>query len=445
MKSSTNKWLSPPECVKGMTQLDKNMFNKTICVPFIQINDNHLENALKCVKPFLLKLNNFNPIETNSEDNNKRIILLNPELISTIDDIVKDDENKRRILEDLCEVYEINFKDIVLTYDNFSYHSIFNAVLPSEEASVSSYSMIGHILHLNLREHVFPYKKFIGDVFLDKIKRAQIVVNKLTTIQNEFRNFQMEVLAKRDQQIETIVKTKESGVEFEFDFAEVYWNPRLSTEHERVIHKLQSNVDILYDVFAGVGPFAIPVAKRKKCEVIANDLNPECYKWLSHNCKLNKVESLVKVYNMDGRDFILNVIREDLINRMKNFDGIEMNRKYHIVMNLPALAFQFLDAFKGLLDFDVESIEHKIIPLVHCYCFVKEQNLDKDANEEPIDFDKVVKEMAQQVLGHEITSFEEIVNIRKVAPNKHMFRFSFYIPEDVLYNKFNAKKRQRIE
>jgi hypothetical protein len=132
MKSSTNEWLSPPECVKGMTQLDKKMFNKTICVPFIQINDNHLENALKCVKPFLLKLKDFNPIETNSEDNNKRIILLNPELISTIDDIIKDNENKKRILEDLCEVHEINFKDIVLTYDNYGYHSIFNAVLPSE-------------------------------------------------------------------------------------------------------------------------------------------------------------------------------------------------------------------------------------------------------------------------------------------------------------------------
>ena len=42
------------------------------------------------------------------------------------------------------------------------------------------------------------------------------------------------------------------------------------------------------DVFAGVGPFAIPAAKNG-CAVFANDLNPDSVKWLRHNVNSNNV------------------------------------------------------------------------------------------------------------------------------------------------------------
>lgn len=43
------------------------------------------------------------------------------------------------------------------------------------------------------------------------------------------------------------------------------------------------------DMFAGVGPFAIPAAKQIKCKVYANDLNPRSFHYLQQNMKLNKV------------------------------------------------------------------------------------------------------------------------------------------------------------
>lgn len=66
-----------------------------------------------------------------------------------------------------------------------------------------------------------------------------------------------------------------------------------ATEHQRLVEVVKHG-DMLYDVFAGVGPFAIPAAK-KGCMVFANDLNPESFHWLKYNVGLNKVAEKVPV------------------------------------------------------------------------------------------------------------------------------------------------------
>ena len=67
----------------------------------------------------------------------------------------------------------------------------------------------------------------------------------------------------------------------------MYWNSRLHHEHERLIEKFKPD-DVIADVFAGVGPFAVP-AGRKGCGVLANDLNPCSYQYLTANISENKV------------------------------------------------------------------------------------------------------------------------------------------------------------
>ncbi len=59
----------------------------------------------------------------------------------------------------------------------------------------TSYSRVGHIVHLNLRDHLLPHKTLIGAVLLDKLHRVRTVVNKSSTIDSTYRNFAMEVLA----------------------------------------------------------------------------------------------------------------------------------------------------------------------------------------------------------------------------------------------------------
>lgn len=67
----------------------------------------------------------------------------------------------------------------------------------------------------------------------------------------------------------------------------MYWNSRLGTEHDRIVQMFKPDA-VVADVFAGVGPFALPAGK-KGCAVLANDLNPESYKYLVQNIKNNNV------------------------------------------------------------------------------------------------------------------------------------------------------------
>jgi len=60
-----------------------------------------------------------------------------------------------------------------------------------------------------------------------------------------------------------VVSVRENGAKFMFDFSKVYWNPRLVTEHQKIVDLLKVG-DVLFDVFAGVGPFSVPAALKAK-------------------------------------------------------------------------------------------------------------------------------------------------------------------------------------
>lgn len=80
---------------------------------------------------------------------------------------------------------------------------------------------------------------------------------------------------------------RESECKFTFDFSKVYWNSRLGHEHERLVDQFRPG-QVIADVMAGVGPFAVPAAK-KRCLVLGNDLNPESTRWMEKNRVDNRV------------------------------------------------------------------------------------------------------------------------------------------------------------
>lgn len=149
------------------------------------------------------------------------------------------------------------------------------------------------------------------------------------------------------------------------------------------------------DMFAGVGPFALPAAKQIGCVTYANDLNPNSYKSLVHNIKLNKIKpGLVYPYNMDGRAFVRHLVKEH----------IKFTR---VVMNLPGEAVEFLDVFGDLI-----REGWRETPLIHCYSFSR-------ALDDPL---TDLVERAKKALGDGVhVETVDIYDVRNVAPQKRMY------------------------
>ncbi|XP_044517952.1 tRNA (guanine(37)-N1)-methyltransferase [Gracilinanus agilis] len=402
---------SPPSQVRGMTKLDRTAFKKIITIPVLKVRKEMVNKLVRSLKKAMLQRPGIKRVIDDPKDEGNKLVMLDPYKIISDDSF---EESERLLLKELNVNPKISSYSLELTYENFKTEEILRAVLPEGQDVTSGFSRIGHIAHLNLRDHQLPFKQLIGQVIIDKNQGITSAVNKINTIDNIYRNFQMEVLCGEENMI---TKVRENNYAYEFDFSKVYWNPRLSTEHNRITELLKPG-DVLFDVFAGVGPFAIPVAK-KDCTVFANDLNPESYKWLLHNCKLNKVDQKVKVFNMDGKDFLQGPVREEL---MKLVEQPSKERKpfVHIVMNLPAMAVEFLSIFQCLLSGQSKSSE--LLPKVHCYSFSKADDPAKD-----------VQQRAETLLGVSLKGCSSVHLVRNVAPNKEMVCLTFQVPASVLY------------
>lgn len=227
-------------------------------------------------------------------------------------------------------------------------------------------------------------------------------MNKTDTITNQFRVFPMELIAGVD---DTNVEVSESGCRFRFDYARVYWNSKLQAEHKRLVQIIQKRPKaIVADMFAGVGPFSIPLAK-SHATVYANDLNPDSYKYLVENARANKISPQRHIAsNLDGRQFLADLVKKGV-------------RPTDVIMNLPASATDFLDLFKGLyLDTDTKTT----LPTVHCYTFEMEENAETS-----------LLQRVEAMLGVTLPEKMIIYNVRNVAPKKHMYCLSFSLPESI--------------
>ncbi|PWN48814.1 hypothetical protein IE53DRAFT_346873 [Violaceomyces palustris] len=256
-----------------------------------------------------------------SGDPNLRSLVLNIESSSAKREVVEGGDSGDLVLpsaisEVLKEDPEIRLEDheVKIDYSSFSGDQILSTILPDrlqeKEGVPSGFTIVGHIAHLNLIEEWLPYRYVVGQVILEKNgTNIQTVVNKLDSIDTQFRFFKMELLAgKPDYQ----ARVSESDCNFSFDFRTVYWNSRLHSEHARLVRTFRP-YQVVSDVMAGVGPFALPACK-KGVWVLANDLNPKSYESLLENARSNHVlmreekgpqgDGGMLAFCEDGREFI---------------------------------------------------------------------------------------------------------------------------------------------
>lgn len=427
--------LSPPKQVEGMKVLDRSKFKKRCKIPGIKIPHKSVRFVSKKMKSSMLKmpkLKSIAELDDDDEDNKShKLLLLNPENYMSVHNF--SDDQKQIFKENEVDIDSFHQYDFELCYDNWTAPEVLRAVIPDPTVSVSGFSIIGHIAHLNLKKEAMEYKNIIGEVLIDKNPVIKTVVNKTNEIDNTFRNFKMELLAGENNMV---TQARENGFTYQFDFSKVYWNPRLSTEHQRVITEINKG-DVIYDVFAGVGPFAIPAAKMKKAVVYANDLNPNSYESLCKNIDLNKVKTEIKCSNLDGREFIRSVVKPDLLQRWTTCKETETETNFKVVMNLPALAIEFTDAFQSLFeDIDEENkpTSKNLLPYLYVYCFTKSEAPEAD-----------VKQRIETSIGSALPDSHIIRYVRNVAPNKDMLCICFHMPEEVMFRKKVVNDENPVE
>ena len=161
-----------------------------------------------------------------------------------------------------------------------------------------------------------------------------------------------------------------------------------------------------------LGPFAVPLSSVYGVKVHANDLNPVSYKYLLENQVLNKCGDYLKAYNLDGRAFVRKLEEESIV-------------YHHAIMNLPAIAVEFLDVFRGWKP-PISNSSH--LPIIHVHCFIKFQTVE--------DMENTALKRCENALGCPLNRQRDLIKIhivRDVAPNKNMLCVSFKLPEEVKY------------
>ena len=210
----------------------------------------------------------------------------------------------------------------------------------------TSFDIIGDIVILEIPENLKDQKQIIGEAALNFTKRKSIFMKK-SAIEGITRTRQLEHIAG-DKALETI--HKEHGARFKLDVSKVYFSPRLATERKRIAKQVKDKETIL-DMFAGIGPFSIIIAKEKNVDITAADINKSAIEYMEENIKLNKLKGRITPVLGD----VNQIAKED----QKFSNSLNMadekfqknNTKFdRIIMNLPGTAKDFLDLAISLIN-----------------------------------------------------------------------------------------------
>jgi tRNA (guanine37-N1)-methyltransferase len=213
-----------------------------------------------------------------------------------------------------------------------------------------SIDFVGDIAILELPKELEQYGTIIGQAVLKMNKNVHTVLAKAGIINGTYRLRNYLFLAGQPK---TDTVHTEYGCRYHVNLATAYFSPRLSYEHSRVASKVKQKETII-DLFAGVGPFSILIAKtHPDAQVHAVDLNPQAIQQLKQNIRLNRLTGKVHPHLGDARN-IINTKLKGTADR--------------VIMNLPEKAIDYLDTACQALKPEGGTL--------HFYCFTnKTDNL----------------------------------------------------------------------
>ena len=412
------------------------------------------------------------------------------------------------------------------TWDDFFVHSF-------EQVGHIAHLNLPSAFHDEDSQVLKDAKFIIGCMILDHHPHLSIVINKTKNIESEFREMAIEILAVRppmassserpadtfyfiaeqdknstispilykslaydatnkfdDESLErsyytqvlpenspifTVRDIKHNDCIFSFSIFHCFFNKRLEEEHRKLkTLVLDKNCleDVVFDVFAGVGPISVPLAKKrvarctdlvkKRCKegkvalVHANDLNPMCHRYLAENGVRNKLavlessktsrsvkmprispseataelskgslyidienchgKPLMHAWNMDGLEFIEQSLE---LWKAQPESSLESPRFCHFFMNLPGSAAEsFLTPFGTAMESvqfykeaECWSPEANDGIIVHCHTFAT----NAKANSGTVALEKVYAGLVKLPIERNV-SYDEFIADYLIQP-----------------------------
>lgn len=228
-----------------------------------------------------------------------------------------------------------------------------------------SWDVIGDILIFELPRgrgtELASHVKAIGEGFMKLIPSVNTVYQKIGEVSGTHR---LRNLVRVAGEAKSTTIHRENGCEFFVDVERVFFSPRLASERTRVTADICAAPAPVLDLFSGVGPFSVLIAKSCQVPVLSVDINPRALQLLEKNITLNAVEDYITPVLGDARD--LSQLLSDL---PRAFESDFL----YCVMNLPERATSFLPSVSRALE--------SRSALIYLYSFAEAPNPEDSAME----------------------------------------------------------------
>ncbi|MHA1881927.1 MAG: class I SAM-dependent methyltransferase [Candidatus Thorarchaeota archaeon] len=246
-----------------------------------------------------------------------------------------------------------------------------------------AYDLVGDIAILEIPDELSQHRFTIGEAFQTVHSNFETVLGKKGAISGTTRTRQYELLSGTDK---TDTIHIEYGCRIAVDLARAYFSPRLLEEHNQVSLQVKDG-EIILDLFTGVGPFAIHIAKNHDATIVAVDINPDAIELLQKSMTLNKLQGKIEPIVSDAHEFS------------------EKSKPYtfdRVIMNHPSGAFEFVgDACRMLRPGGI----------MHYYDFIGGENPESELTE------KITSLI--ETNGRKIKEFGRIRRVRDSAPYEY--------------------------
>ncbi|MBS3793421.1 MAG: class I SAM-dependent methyltransferase family protein [Candidatus Thorarchaeota archaeon] len=249
--------------------------------------------------------------------------------------------------------------------------------LDSEELELlpRAYDLVGDIAVLEIPEELKDYDELIGHAFLSIYPHFSTVLAKEGAISGVKRTRSYKVLAGKKK---TSTVHTEYGIDIAVDLSKAYFSPRLLEEHRRVAEQVHDD-ELVVDMFTGVGPFALHIAKRTTARIVAIDINRDAIELLEKSISLNRLKGDIECVATNAEEYVQSHFHKDVD---------------RVIMNHPSAADDYVGVASNAL---------KPGGILHYYDFISEPEPDKKAHDKIM---RLIKESHREI--------DEILKIRRV-------------------------------